>query len=141
MKVLVASHRKDETVIFEKVNEKFHYELTFQEEQLTLDNLENAKGYEAICINAGCRVTEEMAGKLKELGVKYILTRAAGKDHLDIKAIRNIGLKSANVPAYSPTAISEHTVLLILSALRKLKKQLAIKVNWCMIKQNLMAQC
>ncbi|MGN0168694.1 MAG: NAD(P)-dependent oxidoreductase [Acetatifactor sp.] len=124
MKVLVAAHRKDETVFFEKVNEKYHYELTFQEEQLTQDNLENAKGYQAVCINAGCHVTEEIACRLKEMGVEYILTRAAGKDHLDIRAIKEAGLKSANVPAYSPSAISEHTVLLILAVLRKLKKQL-----------------
>lgn len=124
MKVLVAAHRQDETEIFNRVNKKFHYDLTFQTEQLTGENLENARGYDAICINAGCSVTKETALRLAEMGVKYIQTRAAGKDHLDIPGIRAAGLKSANVPAYSPNAISEHTLLLILASLRKLKKQL-----------------
>lgn len=124
MKILVSAIRRDEIQIFEKVNEKYHYDLIFQEEQLTEENIEKARGVQAVCINAGCKITAEAAVKLKTMGVKYILTRAAGKDHLDLSAIRQAGLKSANVPAYSPSAISEHTVLLILAVLRKLKKQI-----------------
>lgn len=124
MKVLVAAHREDETEIFEKVNEKYHFELIYQRAQLTYEQLDSLEGIEAICINAGCEVTEKFAEKLKEKGIKYILTRAAGKDHLDIQAISKLGLKSANVPAYSPTAISEHTVMMILSVLRKMKQQM-----------------
>lgn len=124
MKVLVTAHRPDETEIFERVNQKYHYELTFQTEQLTEENLELARGCEALCINAGCHVTEQFARRLKEMGVRYILTRAAGKDHLDLEAIQKYGLRSANVPAYSPSAISEHTILLLLAVLRKLKTQL-----------------
>lgn len=124
MKVLVTAHRPDETEIFEKANQKYHYELSFQTQQLTEENLEMARGYEAVCINAGCHVTEQMARRLKEMGVRYVLTRAAGKDHLDLKAVQKYGLRSANVPAYSPSAISEHTILLLLAVLRKLKTQL-----------------
>ena len=124
MKVLVSSIREDEIEIFNKINEKYNYDLTFMTEQLTDDNLETAKGYDAISINAGCSITAGKAARLKEMGVRYIMTRAAGKDHLDIDAIKKEGLKSANVPAYSPNAISEHTLLLILATLRKLKKQL-----------------
>lgn len=124
MKILVMALREDELQIFEKINEKYHFDIVFQQEQLTESNLELACNYQAVCINAGCKITEEMAKRLKGMGVEYILTRAAGKDHLNIPAIREAGLKSANVPAYSPNAISEHTVLLILSALRKLKKQI-----------------
>lgn len=124
MKVLVASNRWDETDIFKKVNEKYHFELVFQAEQLTFEQLDRLDGFDAICITAGCKVTEEFAAKLKEKGIQYILTRAAGKDHLDLNAIQKYGLKSANVPAYSPTAISEHTVMMILAVLRKLKLQM-----------------
>ncbi|MFT3982383.1 MAG: NAD(P)-dependent oxidoreductase [Lachnospiraceae bacterium] len=124
MKVLVAANRSDETEIFEKVNRRFGFELTFMQEQLTEDHLDQAAGFDALCINAGCRITRQAAYQLRQMGVRYILTRAAGKDHLDISAIKEFGLKSANVPAYSPNAISEHTLLLILAMLRKLKKQL-----------------
>lgn len=124
MKVLVAAHRADETGIFEKINEKYQFELDYSVNQLTLENAEMTKGYDAVCINVGCKVSEEMAGRLKEYGVEYILTRAAGRDHLDAEAIQKYGLKSAYVPAYSPNAISEHTVLLMLSLLRKYKEQM-----------------
>lgn len=124
MKVLVAANRADETEIFQKVNKKYQFELVFQAEQLTLEQVHELEGFDAICINAGCKVTEEFAAGLKEKGIQYILTRAAGKDHLDLNAIQKYGLKSANVPAYSPSAISEHTVMMILAVLRKLKMQM-----------------
>jgi D-lactate dehydrogenase len=128
-RVLVMGHRADETVIYQKLNEKYHYEFEFTPEILTLSNLHITKGYDALCIIVGCKITEEVAKLLKENGIKYLLTRAAGTDHLDMSALRSLDIKAAYVPAYSPNAISEHTVLLILSLLRKLKKQLEIIRN------------
>lgn len=61
---------------------------------------------------------------MQAAGIRFIATRTAGKDHIDKNAIKKCGIKAANVPGYSPNAISEHTVLLILSLLRKMKTQL-----------------
>ncbi len=126
MKVLVAAHRMDETDIFNKVNQKFGFEITYKAEKLTEENCQMVEGYEALAINAGCIIDEKMAEYLAGKGVKYILTRTAGFDHMDMKALKRVGIRCANVPAYSPNAISEHTVLLVLSALRKLKEQLRL---------------
>ena len=123
-KVLVTAHRQDETEIFEKVNKKLGFSLSYQTEQLTLKNVNVLNGYDAVAINAGCEVNREMAKAMHEAGIRYIATRTAGKDHIDKKEIEKYGIKSANVPGYSPNAISEHTVLLILSLLRKMKTQL-----------------
>ncbi len=124
MKVYIAAHRADETEIFQKVNQKFGFELTFCADQLTQERVLELNGYEAVCVNAGCKVTPQMAEALKKAGIRYILTRTAGTDHLDLEAIHKEGLKAAYVPAYSPNAISEHTILLTLASLRKLKRQL-----------------
>ncbi len=124
MKVLVAGHRGDETEIFHKVNEKFGFELEFCTDQLSDADCEMAKGCGALIVNASCRVDAEMAASLKEAGVNYILTRTAGVDHIDRRAVGRLGIRVANVPAYSPNAISEHTVMMILALLRKLKLQL-----------------
>lgn len=123
MKVLITAHREDETEIFEKVNQKFGFELDFCPEKLSFENRNIAAGYEALSINATCKIDADTMSFLKEHGMKYILTRTAGVDHIDMDAAGKMGIRVANVPAYSPNAISEHTVMMILSVLRKMKVQ------------------
>ena len=105
-KVLVTAHRQDETEIFEKVNKRFGFSLSYQMEQLTLENVNALEGYDAVAINAGCEVDPEMAKAMHEAGIRYIATRTAGKDHIDKTEIEKYGIKAANVPGYSPNAIS-----------------------------------
>lgn len=124
MKVVIAAHRRDETEIFNKVNEKFGFELEFCSDKISDANREMAARCEALAVNAACKINADMAAYLKEAGVKYLLTRTAGVDHIDMKAVGQLGIRVANVPAYSPNAISEHTVMMILAILRKLKVQL-----------------
>lgn len=126
MKVLVLGIREGEDQFFYDDDEKnsYGFEYTFSREMLSMKNIELAKGYEALCIVVSCVITREVAEKLHEYGVKYILTRAAGTDHLDVEAIHRLGMQTANVPMYSPNAISEHTVMLILMMLRKMREQL-----------------
>lgn len=123
MKLLVAAHREDETAIYEKVNAAYHFAISFSTEKLTMENRQMVQGYEALAVNAGCIIDAGLAQYLGEQGVKYVLTRTAGVDHMDMAALAKAGILVANVPAYSPHAISEHTVMMILSVLRKMKKQ------------------
>ena len=124
MNAIVYANRQDETPLFEGFNKAYGHHLTYTPEMLTEANYELARGCEAVFIVVGCRITESLAEKLAGIGVKYILTRAAGTDHLDKAALARLGLRAANVPAYSPNAVSEHTVMLLLALLRKLKTQL-----------------
>ena len=124
MKLLMAAQRADEIGICERVNEQYGFDITYTTRTLSWDSREMAQGYEAVAVNAGCIVDEKMAAYLHEQGVKYLLTRTAGSDHLDVAALAKYGIPAANVPAYSPGAIAEHTVLLLLCALRRLREQL-----------------
>lgn len=124
MKLLVIGHRDEETFIFEKFNKNLNYEISYTHDILTMSNIEMTKGYDAICLTVNSVITEEVAKCLPSLGVKYILNKLAGKDNLNLESIHKYGLKAAYVPHYSPNAVSEHTVMLILAALRKLKLQL-----------------
>lgn len=126
MKVLVLGIREGEDQFFYDDDRKngYGFEFTFSKEMLSMNNIGLAKGYEALCIVVSCVITREVAEKLHEYGVKYILTRAAGTDHLDVEAIHRLGMQTANVPVYSPNAISEHTVMLVLMMLRKMREQL-----------------
>lgn len=124
MKLLVIGHRDEETFMFEKFNKNLNYEISYTHDILTMSNVEMTKGYDAICLTVNSVITEEVAKCLSDFGVKYILNKLAGKDNLNLEAIHKYGLKAAYVPHYSPNAVSEHTVMLILAALRKLKLQL-----------------
>lgn len=90
----------------------------------TLENVEKLKGCEAFLFSPFKTDGEEFWKRISEVGVKYVVTCSAGYDHFDLAAMKKYGLKAANVPFYSPNAISEHAVLLLLASLRHLRKQL-----------------
>lgn len=126
MRVLIFGIREGEEQFFYDEDKKnsYGFTYTFSKEMLSMKNIELAKGFDALCIVVSCVITREIAEKLHAYGVRYILTRAAGTDHLDVSAIHRLGMQTANVPVYSPNAISEHTVMLVLMLLRKMREQL-----------------
>ncbi|WP_426431090.1 2-hydroxyacid dehydrogenase [Winogradskyella sp. HB-48] len=119
MKVLVYSTRDFEKPYLEQANKNKH-KLTFTEEALSSSTAISAVGYDAASIfsaDEACFLTIE---KLHSFGVKYISLRSVGYDNVNIKAAKREGIKVANVPAYSPNAIAEHSVALLLALNRKL---------------------
>lgn len=125
MKVLVFGARDDEFIYFEQFNKKYNLDINFTKESLNTDNVkEITKGYDAIWIVTVVHIDRVIAKMLKENGIKYIASRAAGTDHMDLQSLKEYGIKVANVPFYAPNAIAEHTIMLTLSLLRKFKKEL-----------------
>ncbi|MCH3988000.1 MAG: lactate dehydrogenase [Lachnospiraceae bacterium] len=124
MKLWIASHRVDETQIYEEENRRFGFHLTFDEEALTPETAGKLRGYDAVAVTTNCRIDETMCRLLQQDGVRYILTRSTGTDHINLEAVHQCGLLAANVPGYSPNAISEHTVLLVLMLLRQMRRQM-----------------
>lgn len=124
MKAVFFGTREEEKECIKKWAEKYGYEVFTRTDFLTEENADETCGYDAVCIVVSCHITEKIAKKLSKAGVRYLLTRAAGTDHLDLAAIHKYNIKAANVPVYSPEAIAEHTILLTLAALRHLKEQI-----------------
>lgn len=124
MKLLITAHRMDEVSIYNKVNESFDFDLSFDPERLTLENAAKAAGFDAVAITADCRMDGALLTALHSEGVQYVLARSAGVDNIDLETAHALGMKVANVPGYAPNAISEHTVMLILMLLRKMKRQM-----------------
>ncbi|WP_111683994.1 2-hydroxyacid dehydrogenase [Winogradskyella tangerina] len=119
MKVLVYSTRGFERPYIDAANNSKH-ELSFISDSLSSATAIKAVGYDAISIfssDEACFLTLE---KLRSFGVKYISLRSVGYDNVNIKAAKREGIKVANVPAYSPYAIAEHAVALLLALNRKL---------------------
>ena len=119
MKVLIYSAKEFEIPYLERANKKKH-QLTFTNDALSSSTAMMAIGYEAISIfsaDEACFITIE---KLKDFDVKYIGLRSVGHDNVNLRAAHRLNIKVANVPAYSPYAIAEHAVALLLAVNRKL---------------------
>ncbi|CAM3175154.1 2-hydroxyacid dehydrogenase [Streptobacillus felis] len=119
MKVLCYGVRDVEEKFFHELNEKFHFEITCIPEYLnTSETALKAKGYDAVILRGNCWATKENLDIYKECGVKYVLTRTVGVNHIDINYAKQLGMKMAYVPFYSPNAIAELAVTLAMMLLR-----------------------
>ena len=92
------------------------------ETRLTLQSVGLAQGYDAVCAFVNDDLDEQVQAKLIELGVIAIALRCAGFNNLAIDAFQTNRLRAARVPAYSPEAVAEHTIALIMGLNRKLHK-------------------
>jgi D-lactate dehydrogenase len=96
------------------------HELVWIEARLSEASAIMARGCEAACIFVNDDGSQKVLQQLKNLGVNYLLLRSAGFNHVDVKAAGILGIRVARVPEYSPYAVAEHTVALMLALNRKL---------------------
>jgi len=119
MKVLVYSAKDFEIPYLVEANSKKH-KLTFIKDSLSSETAIKSIGYEAISIFSADVASMIIIEKLKDFGVKYITLRSVGYDNVNLKVASKLGIRVANVPAYSPYAIAEHAVSLLLALNRRL---------------------
>jgi len=119
VKVLVYSSKTFEIPYLKEANNSKH-KLTFIEDGLTSETAMKSVGYEAISLFSADDANYNTLEKLKDFGVKYISLRSVGHDNVNLNAAARLHIKVANVPAYSPNAIAEHAVSLLLTLNRKL---------------------
>lgn len=119
MKVAVYSTKPYERTYLEKANRNKH-ELVFIESALSAATVDLAKGCTAASIFTNDDAGAETLRALAEININAIATRAAGFDNIDITEANKLGIQIANVPEYSPYAIAEHTVAMIMAMNRKL---------------------
>ena len=94
----------------------------FFETRLRANTANLAAGCDAVCCFVNDRVNEGSLRLLHAGGVKAIALRCAGFNNVDLKACSELGIRIARVPAYSPHAVAEHTIALLLCLNRKLHK-------------------
>jgi D-lactate dehydrogenase len=121
MKTTIFSTHKFEEPHLLAANKGKH-ELNLLELRLTEKTASLAQGTEAISLFTSDDASTQVLEKLKESGVQYIALRTAGYNNVSIEKATELGIKVARVPAYSPYAIAEHTMALILALNRKLIK-------------------
>ncbi len=80
------------------------------------------QGYEAVCVFVNDRIDKTTLKKLSENDIRLVALRCAGFNNVDLEAAQEFGIKVVRVPAYSPEAVAEHAVALILTLNRKTHK-------------------
>lgn len=119
MDITVYSTHKFEREFLVDANAGRH-NLTFVEVQLNVQTAELAKNAMAVCIFVNDDASAPVLQVLHTCGVKFLILRSAGYNNVNVEAARKLGFRVARVPAYSPYAVAEHAVALMLALNRKL---------------------
>lgn len=118
IKMICFGARKSEQAFFNALN-KYDYELTLVEDLLTEKNIDLVAGHNAIMLRGNCNAKKDNLEIMKKNGIKYLLTRTVGYDHIDLAEAKKIGFDLiARVPGYSPNAISELALTLAMMLVR-----------------------
>lgn len=127
MIVAIFSTKRYERNVLEEANAAAGspHELRFFEAHLDRDTAALAQGAAAVCPFVNDRVDRETLSKLSSRGVRLVALRGAGFNNVDVAAAEKIGIAVARVPAYSPEAVAEHAVALMLALNRKIHRAYA----------------
>lgn len=119
MKVAVFSAHNFERDYLNKANQGKH-DLTFFDARLTKETARLAEGFDAISLFTSDQADAEVLEILNGCGVRYVTLRTAGFNNVDLVKARMLQMKISRVPAYSPYAVAEHTIALMLAMNRNL---------------------
>jgi D-lactate dehydrogenase len=121
-KVAFFSTQAYDKVFFEKHNIDFGYELEFFDTQLNEQTTKLIRDTDVVCVFVNDVVNESVIKRLAKKDVKIIALRCAGFNNVDLEAAKSFGIKVCRVPAYSPEAVAEHAMAMILTLNRKTHK-------------------
>jgi len=109
----ITSFNEDETV-------DLKVQMDYTQDRLDMKTAKFAAGYDAVCLFVNDTADAKTIQILSMAGVKLIAMRCAGFDRVDIKACKAFGITVVRVPAYSPYAVAEHAIALLMSVNRRI---------------------
>lgn len=121
MKIAFFDTKQYDKISFDKYAKENKLTIKYYETKLTEDTVYLAKGYDVVCVFVNDTVNSEVIDKLCELGVKLIALRCAGFNNVDVKYAYG-KIHVVRVPAYSPYAVAEHTMAMLLTSIRRIHK-------------------
>ncbi|MBV4537498.1 MULTISPECIES: 2-hydroxyacid dehydrogenase [Pseudomonas] len=122
MRTLLFSSQHYDQESFTRASTDNNLELHFQSARLTLDTAALASGFEVVCAFINDELDQPVLERLAAGGTRLIALRSAGYNHVDLAAAKRLGLTVVRVPAYSPHAVAEHAVALIMALNRRLHR-------------------
>lgn len=120
-KVAFFSSKPYDKTSFEHVKPS-NMEFEYFDVRLTEKSLNLASGFDAVCVFVNDELTARIQNKLQQMGIIGIALRCAGFNNLVLTEFNNNQLRAARVPAYSPEAVAEHTIAMMMTLNRKLHK-------------------
>lgn len=122
MKVAVFSTKSYDRTFLEAANADRQHELIFFEPRLNLETSVLTAGFPAACVFVNDQLDAKTLGAIAQNGVRLLALRSAGFNHVDLAAAKDLDLTLLRVPAYSPYAVAEHAVAMILSLNRRIHR-------------------
>src|SRR5882672_286212 len=122
MKITFFSAKPYDKESFNKQNKQFGFELEYYETHLGPHIINAVEKADAICVFVNDRVNAQVIQALAKKGIQVIALRCAGFNNVDLQAAKASGVKVCRVPAYSPQAVAEHAVAMMLTLNRKTHK-------------------
>ncbi len=122
MKVTVFSTKPYDREFLARANAGKGHELLFLDARLSAESAVLARGTEAVCAFVNDDLGAAVLKELSACGIRLVVLRSAGFNNVDLEAAHRLGIRVARVPAYSPHAVAEHTIALILALNRKIHR-------------------
>ncbi|MFI4912069.1 MAG: 2-hydroxyacid dehydrogenase [Sedimentisphaeraceae bacterium JB056] len=122
MKVIVFSTKKYDIQYLDQANEEASHEITYIESRLSEETVRLAEGFDIACIFVNDVANKAVIKGLKDCGVGVIALRCAGFNNVDLDAAEEYGVCVVRVPAYSPYAVAEHAIALMMVLDRKIHR-------------------
>ncbi len=122
MKLAVYSTKQYDKKYLESVNQEYGFELEFYDFLLTEKTAKTAHGCDGVCLFVNDDGSRPVLEELKKHGVKFIALRCAGFNNVDIDAAKELGLPVVRVPAYSPEAVAEHAIGMMMCLNRRIHR-------------------
>jgi D-lactate dehydrogenase len=122
MKIFFFSSQPYDTDFFNRYNDGYGFELAFLDSQLTEQTTGLVDTADAVCVFVNDKVNASVCKQLAAKGVKIIALRCAGFNNVDLEAAKANGIHVCRVPAYSPEAVAEHALALMMTLNRKTHK-------------------
>lgn len=122
MKVIFSDAHAFEKKVFDSLNAKFKFEFEYLDFRLTSQTAKALTSADVVCSFVSDKLDRDCLKILREKGVQLLALRSAGFNHVDVKAANEFGIAVCRVPSYSPYAVAEYTIGLILSINRKIHR-------------------
>lgn len=122
MKIMFYDTKPYDKIWFQPLSEEMGYKIKFQEVKLNEDTAVLARNYDAVCIFVNDDAGKETIKALQEVGIHTILLRCAGFNNVDLKAAKEADIKVLRVPSYSPEAVAEYAMGLLLTVNRQIHR-------------------
>ena len=122
VKVAVFSSKHYDREHLDLANKHFGFEIEYYEHNFSCKTSVTAKGFDAFCVFVNDQVDKKALHELAAVGVKILALRCAGFDNVDLEVAEKLGITVVRVPAYSPEAVAEHAVALMMTLNRRTHK-------------------